>query len=499
LNFHIDFGIVASLVVYLIFMITIGMYFYNKNNTPADYFLGNRKLGSWVTSMSAQASDMSGWLLMGLPGAVYASGLLEGWTAVGLAVGTYLNWLFIAKRLRQYTKVAGDAITLPQFFTNRFRDNTGLLRILPAVYILIFYAFYVGSGFLAGSKLFSMIFGMDTGLALFLTVLVIVAYTFAGGYLAVCWTDFFQGLLMFCAIIIVPCAAIASIGGFGLTMAKVAAFNPNILNPLTDLSGNFLPMITVVSCLSWGLGYVGQPHIIVRFMSIGKPSLIKKSRRIATVWVIFSLICAVLIGIVGRAFIPGDISSTANETLYITMVLDLFPGVIAGLLLAALLAAIMSTADSQLLVSSSAIASDLYKSLFHKEASGKAQTWIGRITVLVIALVAAFLAMNQANTIYALVAYAWAGLGATFGPTVIFSLYWKRMNLAGAIAGVFSGGAVAIIWRMFLKPLGGIFGLFEIIPAFLVSSALIVIVSLCTKAPSQEILDEFDRYTSCKD
>ena len=493
----VDWQILSSLVLYLLFMVGIGFYFYGKNNTPTDYFLGNRKLGAWVTSMSAQASDMSGWMLMGLPGAVYLAGFPEAWTAIGLALGTYFNWLLVAKRLRQYTKVSGDSITLPEFFSNRFRDDSGILRILCSIFIIIFYLFYTASGFVAGAKLFASVFGMTYLNGLMLSAFIIVVYTFAGGFLAVCWTDFFQGLLMLFAVILVPGMAIQSMGGFGATIDRINAFNPNLLNMLTDATGAPIAALTIASGLAWGLGYFGQPHILVRFMGIDNPNTVKKSRRIATVWVIFALICAVLIGLVGRVFIAEDLSNTASETIYITMVLKLFPGIIAGLFLAALLAAVMSTADSQLLVAASSVTGDFYKNIIHKNASDKELMWVSRVVVVIIAMIAALIATDQDSIVYQLVSFAWAGFGSTFGPLIVFSLFWRRMNKAGAVAGIISGGVTAIGWHMLGQNIGGIFKLYELLPGFVVSSLFIIVVSLMTKAPSQEITDEFDRYPQC--
>ncbi len=495
---NFDITIAASMVLYLIFMVGVGFYFMKKNQSPSDYFLGNRKLGAWVSSVSAQASDMSAWVLMGLPGAVYATGLLEGWTALGLIIGTYLNWLFVAKRLRQYTKVSGDSITLPQYFTNRFRDKTGLLRILPAIFILIFFLFYTASGFVAGAKLFNVTFGLDPNTGLLLTVAVILVYTIAGGFLAVCWTDFFQGILILLAVVLVPAAAVASMGGIGITYERIMAFNPSMLNPLTDLEGTSIAFVTIVSCMAWGLGYFGQPHIVVRFMGISNPKNVAKSRKIAMVWAIFCYGCAIVIGLVGRAFFMTE--ALVSESVYISLAISLFPGVIAGVLLSALLAATMSTADSQLLVASSAIAGDFYKAVLRKEASDKELMWVSRITVAIIALVAAAIAANpDQKTVMALVSFAWGGLGATFGPIILFSLYWKRTNVYGAIAGILSGGITALVWYNFIKPFGGMFSVYEILPAFIVSSIVIYVVSKMTKEPDDEIIKEFETYAECEE
>lgn len=344
---------IAAFCCYLIFMLCIGMYFVGKNRTTNEYFLGGRQLGSWVTSMSAQASDMSGWLLMGLPGAAYLSGISAGWIAIGLAIGTYLNWLLVAKRLRQYTKTAGDAITLPQFFKNRFHDESGWISVVAAVFILVFFLFYTASGFVSCAKLFSSVFGIPYMVSLLVGAVVVISYTFAGGFFAVCWTDFFQGILMFFCVLAVPTIAIFSMGGPTEFFSQVEAFNPNFLNMLVDgATGVPYTAMGIISLLAWGLGYFGQPHILVRFMGISSPQAIKKSRRIATVWVLISLTAAIMIGVSGRMFL-GDgllLNDGNQETIYINMVAKIFPVFIAGIFLSAILAAIMSTADSQLLV-----------------------------------------------------------------------------------------------------------------------------------------------------
>lgn len=490
--------IILAFIAYLIFMIGIGMYFYGKNRTTTEYFLGGRKLGSWVTSMSAQASDMSGWLLMGLPGAAYLSGLSASWIAIGLAIGTYLNWRFVAKPLRQYTKTAGDAITLPQYFSNRFRDEGGLIRVISSLFILVFYLFYTASGFVGASKLFSSVFGIDYKISLLIGALVVVSYTFAGGFFAVCWTDFFQGLLMFFCVLAVPAIAIFSHGGPVQFAQEVNAFNPNFWNFLVDGATNQpLTFLGIISLVAWGLGYFGQPHILVRFMGIDKPSSVKKSRRIASIWVIISLTAAVFIGISGRMYLPNDLAATgAQETVYITMVTYIFPVFIAGIFLAAILAAIMSTADSQLLVTSSAITEDFYHAKLRPNADAKEQMWVSRICVISVAIVAALIATDPNSSVLDLVEYAWAGFGATFGPLVLCSLFWKRANKYGALAGILVGGIVDLVWAQLS---GGIFDLYEIVPGFLCGLLAIILVSLLTPAPEKAIVREFDSYRQCEE
>ncbi len=484
---------------YLIFMICIGMYFMGKNRTTTEYFLGGRKLGSWVTSMSAQASDMSGWLLMGLPGAAYLSGISAGWIAVGLAVGTYLNWLFVAKPLRQYTKVADDAITLPQFFKNRFKDDSGMISVLAAVFILVFFLFYTASGFVSCAKLFSSVFGMPYMLSLAIGAVVVISYTFAGGFFAVCWTDFFQGMLMFFCVIAVPTLAINSLGGPSDFLAQVEAFNPNFLNMFVDGNTNTpYTALGLVSLLAWGLGYFGQPHILVRFMGIESPKAVKKSRRIATIWVLISLTAAVFIGVAGRMFLGDGLLDIAGqqETIYINMVRSLFPVFIAGIFLSAILAAIMSTADSQLLVTASAITEDFYHNKIRPKASPMELMWVSRICVMAVALIAVLIATDQNSTVLGLVEYAWAGFGSAFGPLVLCSLYWRRTNKYGAYAGILVGGIVDLVWAQLS---GGIFDVYEILPGFICGLIAIIVVSLLTPAPGKEITDQFDSYHLCEE
>jgi sodium/proline symporter len=490
--------VILAFACYLIFMIGIGMYFYGKNRTTDEYFLGGRRLGSWVVSMSAQASDMSGWLLMGLPGAAYLSGISAGWIAIGLAIGTYLNWLFVAKRLRQYTKVADDAITLPQFFKNRFHDSTGMISVVSAIFILVFFLFYTASGFVSCAKLFSSVFGLNYYVALVIGAVVVISYTFAGGFFAVCWTDFFQGLLMFFCVLAVPTIAINSMGDFSSFLSDVEAFNPNFLSMFVDGATNEpYTFLGIVSLVAWGLGYFGQPHILVRFMGIESPAAIKKSRRIATVWVLISLTAAVLIGLSGRMYL-GDmlLEGGAQETVYITMVSKIFPVFIGGIFLSAILAAIMSTADSQLLVTASAITEDFYHNKIRPNASPSELMWVSRICVMAVALIAVFIATDQDSTVLGLVSYAWAGFGSAFGPLVLCSLFWKRTNKYGAYAGIVVGGLTSIIWAQ-LK--GGIFDLYEIVPGFVFGLIAIVIVSLLTPAPNAEMIREFESYSSCEE
>ena len=484
--------IIVIFVLYLVMMLTIGLIAYKKTSNTEDYFLGGRKLGSWVVSLSAQASDMIGWMLMGLPGAAYIAGLEAGWIALGLTIGTYFNWKLVAKRIRNYTEVC-NAITIPQFLGNRYRDEQNILRIVSSLFILIFFLVYTASAFVSGGKLFSTVFGIDYTLALLICAVVVVSYTYAGGFFAVCWTDLIQGILMFIAIVIVPCAAVVSMGGIGATIARIESININMLDPFVTLDGTHITMITVISSLAWGLGYFGQPHILVRFMGIDNAKSIKKSRLIAMVWVIFSLTAATMVGLLGRVFLTQDLSNSSGETVYILMVMKIFPLIIAGIFLAAILAAVMSTADSQLLVTASAITEDFYKAKLRKNASDKELMIVSRLTVLVVSIIAVLIALNPNNTVLGLVENAWAGFGATFGPIMIFSLFWKRTTKKGAIAGLVTGGVTAIVWRNLGNIYGGIFSLYEIVPGFILSAIAIYIVSKLDKEPSKEIQDEFDK------
>lgn len=481
--------------LYVLMMIAIGFVFYKKNNTVDDYILGGRSLNPWVAAMSAQASDMSGWLLTGLPGLAYASvaGTKEAvWTAIGLLIGTYLNWLFVAKRLRAYTEVASDSITMPTYFQNRFKIENNFIRIVCAVFILFFFLIYTASMFVAGAKLFATVFGISYSTALIIGGLVIIIYTTLGGFLAVSWTDFIQGILMFVALIAVPLIVIFRDGKVdsadGLLLVKQGFTQ---LGTSSDFS-----MVVIFSALAWGLGYFGQPHILARFMGIKKPSYVRPARIISMFWVIISMTGALMVGMLGKAFF-ADAPLADGETVFMTTIQELCPPVLEGILLAAILAAIMSTADSQLLVSSSAFAEDIYAA-FDKKASTKKLLWISRGTVIGISVVALFMASDPESKVFDLVSYAWAGFGAAFGPAILFSLFWKRMNKGGVYAGIISGGISTIVFNTLKNASlegvwGRIFSVYELLPAFILSSLLIVIVSLATKAPSDDILADFEK------
>ncbi|MCR6095012.1 sodium/proline symporter PutP [Salipaludibacillus agaradhaerens] len=479
--------IIVTFIVYLVAMMALGVIAYRLTTNLSDYVLGGRKLGAGVAALSAGASDMSSWLLLGLPGALYAGGLVEAWIAIGLGIGAFINWQFVAGRLRAYTELANDAITLPDFFENRFADKSQSLRIVSALLILIFFTFYTSAGLVGGAILFENSFGLDQGLALWIGALVIIGYTFMGGFLAVSWTDFVQGILMFLALIVIPIVAIVDYGGFGATFDQIRSMDPDNLNLMGGVGA-----IGIISLLGWGLGYFGQPHIIVRFMAIRSMKEIPKAKAIGISWVFLSMFGAVMTGLVGIAYF-ADQPLENQETVFIAFTQVLFHPVVSGILLAAVLAAIMSTIDSQLLVSSSALAEDFYKGIIRKNASDKELVLVGRIGVLVIAIIALILAQNPDSTVLDLVGNAWAGLGATFGPLILFSLFWKRMTRNGALAGMISGGGAVFIWITFLKAETGFFSLYELVVGFVISSIMIILFSYFSAPPSPEIKETFDR------
>jgi len=484
---HAETATIITFIVYLIFLLSIGYYFYRKTTKIDDYLLGGRGMGKWVTALSAQASDMSGWLLMGLPGAVLLGGLGETWIAIGLFFGTVVNWILVAPRLRLYTERT-KSLTLPTFFEERFGDPSGFLRIFSAVVILFFFTIYASSGMAGAGKLFEVMFGLDHQIAVLIGFIVIVAYTFLGGFMAVCWTDLFQGLLMVFAIFIVPIIALSTTGGFEAVEAASAAKGISLaLIPGTG----FAAFLAVVSAAAWGLGYFGQPHILARFMSIKNFKELPKSTVIATVWVFISLIGAVLVGLAGITMF-AEVPGGDAETVLIHMIGELFTPWFGGILLAAILSAIMSTIDSQLLVSSSALTEDFYKRIIKREASQKELLWIGRISVLVISVIAALLALRPDSTILGLVAYAWGGFGAAFGPVVLMALFSKKTSWKSALAGMITGAAVSVLWKEI--GLGG--HLYEIVPGFLLNFAVICIVNRFSRQKDAQIIDAFQQIRS---
>ena len=473
---QINTPIAIMFVAYAALMLYIGFYFYRQNKNTEDYFLGGRSLGPVVSALSAGASDMSGWLLMGLPGALYASGLIESYIAIGLSIGALLNWSFVAKRLRIYTSVIANSITIPDYFETRFDDDKHILRIVSAIVILIFFTCYVSSGLVGGAKLFEATFGIRYEYALTTGTLIIVAYTFLGGYKAVCWTDLLQGLLMMGALIVVPAVMLYHLGGFGEAMAVIEEIKPNALS-----MGEGIGALSIVSALAWGLGYFGQPHILVRFMSIRSTKDIPAATFVGISWMVISLIGACFIGLLGIAYVHKfELTLQDPEKIFIVMSQLLFNPWIAGILLSAILAAIMSTASSQLLVSSSTIAEDFYKRIFNKEASNKTVMNLGRIGVLLVALVAFVISTDKESSVLSIVAYAWAGFGASFGSVMLFSLFWSRMTRIGAILGMITGAVMVVLWKNYLAELFN-FPIYEIVPGFVAASAVIIIASLLTQ------------------
>lgn len=496
--------IIVAFVLYLLMMIIIGAVCSKKNNNTEDYFLGGRKLGGFVAALSAQASDMSGWLLMGLPGSIYALGTGQAWIAIGLFIGTVLNWLFISGRLRRYTIRANNALTLPTYFENRFHDKKRILLFISSVTIVVFFLVYTASALAAGGKLFNSVFNVDYRIALTIGAVVILAYTFMGGFLAVCTTDFVQGTLMLVALLVVPIAALGIIGPSNIVGAldasNVAGGSTAFLSLFSN-GGKPYKAVDIISGLAWGLGYCGMPHILVRFMAVRNEKELNKSKSVAIIWVFLSLVLACVIGIVGRAYLPEVLTGGAEEKVFINMIIQLFTEdfrapIIAGIFLCGILAAIMSTADSQLLVSASSVAEDIVKGILKKDAKDETILRISRITVFVIAIVAYLIALDPNSSIMGLVSNAWAGLGAAFGPTVLLSLYWKRTNFPGAVAGIVSGALTVVVWDYIPlvngATIGSATGLYSLAVGFGVSLLAIIIVSLVTPAPTAEMVEEFD-------
>lgn len=474
-----------SIIAYMIVMLLIGYFSFKKTENLSDYMLGGRKLGPAVTALSAGASDMSGWLLMGLPGAIYATGLVEAWLAIGLTLGAYLNWVFVAPRLRVYTEVSNESITIPSFLENRLKDRTGLLRIVSGIIILIFFTFYVSSGMVAGGVFFESSFGLEYKTGLIIVSVVVLAYTFFGGFLAVSYTDFVQGIIMFLALILVPTFGVFLTGGVSETIASIKEVDPQLLNLVSGAT-----FLGILSSVAWGLGYFGQPHIIVRFMAIRSSKETKSARRIGIGWMILSLLGAISTALVGIAYYHQNTGETLidNEAIFIALGQVVFHPIIGGLMLAAVLAAIMSTISSQLIVTSSALVEDLYKAVIKKNAPEKHYVFLGRMAVLVVAIVAGIFAWSKNETILELVAFAWAGFGAAFGPIILLSLYWRKLTTAGALTGMISGAITVIIWGNVevLKS-----NLYEIVPGFLLCLVLAVVVSKMTYKDNPVIEQEF--------
>lgn len=511
-----------AFILYLGFMIFIGLRNASKNNSSADFFLGGRKVGPWVTALSAEASDSSAWLLMGLPGLCYLGGVKETfWTALGLILGTYLNWLFVAKPLRKCSIAFGDSITIPEFFKNRFKDKTNVLSILSVIFIVFFFTIYTASGFVACAKLFNSVFGIPYHAGLAIGLVVILCYTITGGYTAVCTTDFVQGTLIFIAFVISSAIAIISLGGPANAIDQVKNFNASAV------AGNFGEALkqafvgnstykgmSIISALAWGLGYFGMPHIIVRFMGIRSNKDVKTARRVGIVWMIISYVGTFIIGTLGTAYlfkhqtilgtgadavIEGITHLGDAETVFSATMQNMYPAFIAGIFLCAILAASMSTADSQLLAASSAVSQDIFKGIIKKDADEKEVLNVSRFVVFLIALIALFMSLDPNSSIFSLVSYAWAGFGATFGPLVLLALYWKKMTNKGAITGLVGGGIVVVAWHQIPASVAPIFGLYEIVPGFVVCLVLAVVVSLLDKNKNPEMLAQFDAYKTMPD
>ncbi|MBY8246655.1 sodium/proline symporter PutP [Vibrio fluvialis] len=478
-----SFAITTTFIVYLILMLAIGVYAYQRTKNSADYFLGGRSLGPWPAALSAGASDMSGWLLLGLPGYAYAAGIEAFWLAGGLLVGTWANWLITAKRLRTYS-ITTDALTLPEFLSRRFNDNSKLIQTISAFFILLFFLFYTSSGLVAGGKLFETVFGLDYSTAVIVGTVCVVSYTLFGGFLAVSWTDLVQGLLMAAALMIVPIAAMN--GGFTKLDNDLLAINPQLLTMWNDVKGQPLSAVAIVSLVAWGLGYFGQPHILARFKATRSNKDLTTARRIAVIWTGLSMAGAMLVGLVGLIYVTNDgsIQLDDGEKIFMLLMNAIFHPVMAGILLAAILAAIMSTADSQLLVSSSALAEDFYKQVYKKDATSEEIVRVGRAAVIIISIIALILAMTPDSSVLGLVSYAWAGFGAAFGPALVLSLYWSRMNRNGALAGIVIGGITIVVWKQLS---GGWYDVYEIVPGIIFSTIAIVAVSLLTGEPEEAV------------
>ena len=486
-----NWPIALAFILYLVLMMSIGLYYSRRQKNLSSYILGDRQLGPWLTSMSAEASDMSGWMLMGLPGYAYLHGLSAFWTGIGLIVGTWANWVLVSQRLRNYTEVADNSLTIPDYLSNRFEDKKNGLRLICALFIILFFIIYTSSGFVAAGKLFNTIFGIPYLHALLLGAFVVVFYTFLGGFSAVALTDFIQGTMMFFTVLYVPVAATIALGGPMPTLDILSKEGSDFFSFFPDSTGVSALLVMIVSSLGWGLGYFGQPHILVKFMAIGDPKELKKSTRIAMTWVLLSLSFAIAIGVVGKAYLSTPLENANAERVFILMAESLSAPFITGIIWSAILAAIMSTSSSQLLVTSSAVSRDLFQAFLKKDASEKTLIRVSRLSVLLVSAIAVYLGSDPNSYIFSIVSYAWAGFGACFGATVLLSLYWKRMTLKGAYAGVIVGGLTVLIWKHFEW-----FGLYELVPGFFFSVAAIVIVSLMDKKPSETILKTFEKAMS---
>ncbi len=505
--------ILIAMVLYMAAVIAIGIVYARRaNKSSENYFLGGRSLGPWVTAMSAEASDMSGWLLMGLPGVAYWCGLADAaWTAIGLAIGTYLNWLIVSKRLRRYSVRANNSITLPDFFSNRFREKNKVIMTLAALFILIFFTVYAASCFVTCGKLFAQLFGAPYIAMMIVGAIFVLLYTILGGFLAESASDFMQGIVMIIALVVIVTIGTVSAGGFGAIIENsknIPGFleffgmaNPTTVDGVQQvvdgapLFGDKLDygLLTICSMMAWGLGYFGMPQVLLRFMAIRDEKELKPSRRIAMVWVVISLGVAVFIGLMGRTLFPVEhLTKSASESIFITLSTSSLPALLAGFVMAGILAATISSSDSYLLIAASAVAKNIFHGVVRKKATDKQVMWVTRITLLVIAMIAIVIALDENSVIFDIVSFAWSGFGATFGPLMLFSLFWKRTTRAGAIAGMVSGAGMVFLWKLVISKLGGVFAIYELLPAFIFSAICIVVVSLLTKRPSAEIEEDFE-------
>lgn len=505
--------IMITMGAYMLAVIGIGFAFARKANKNSDnYFLGGRTLGPWVTAMSAEASDMSGWLLMGLPGVAYWCGIADAaWTAIGLAAGTYINWLITSKRLRRYSEKAGNSITLPEFFSNRFHEKSKVVMTIAALFILIFFTVYAASCLVTCGKLFSTLFGFDYIPMLIIGAVFVLFYTLIGGFLAESVSDFMQAIVMIIALVVIVVVGTVTAGGLGAVI-KNAESIPGFLEffgiatPVTvdgvQQAVNGVPqfgaagdysLLAIISTLAWGLGYFGMPQVLLRFMAIRSENELTRSRRIAVVWVVISLTVAVFIGVVGRALYPAALTTASEaENIFILISTRLLPPMLAGLVMAGILAATISSSDSYLLIAASAFSKNIYQGLLHRKATDKQVLTMSRITLLVITAIAIFIALDENSVIFTIVSFAWAGFGATFGPLMLMCLFWKRINRTGAVAGMIGGGGMVFVWKLLIRPVGGVWDIYELLPAFLFSCLCIVVGSLLTEPPSKEIQREFD-------
>ncbi len=508
--------ILIAMAVYMVAVILIGVFYAKRANKSSDeYYLGGRSLGPWVTAMSAEASDMSGWLLMGLPGVAYWCGLADAaWTAIGLAVGTYLNWLIVSKRLRRYSIRANNSITLPEFFSNRFREKQPVIMLIAAAFILIFFTVYAASCLVTCGKLFSTLFDQPYIAMMILGALFVLVYTLLGGFLAESASDFMQAIVMITALAVIVIIGVVKAGGlgavvdnaqqipgffdfFGLAAPTLDANDTQVvIDGVAQFSekASSYNWLSIASCMAWGLGYFGMPQVLLRFMAIRKEKELKSSRRIAMVWVVISLAVAVFIGIMGRDLFPvAHLTKSGAESIFITLSTSFLPPILAGFVMAGILAATISSSDSYLLIAASALAKNIFKGVCHKKATDKQVMLISRITLVVLTLIAILIALDKDSVIFTIVSFAWAGFGATFGPIMLFSLFWKRTTKVGAIAGMLGGGSMVFLWKLVIAPtLGGVFAIYELLPAFIFSAICIVVASLLTKAPSKEIEADFE-------